>query len=178
MMTWALVALGAAAVVAFLLWPPAPHPNPLADSRMLPRMLRLLLSRGVYAGEMRGSLAVCLREDPQRRFVFRKYIRDAGVTGFETEFPLEGWSEPFYARFRDELVRRGVPHRELTSERGPMLAFDFGRDFGLAHVVVHVLFEDVMGARVARDCVGYFHDCLLINSPRLTGVDAPDEGWG
>jgi hypothetical protein len=177
-MTWVLVALAATAVVWWLLRPAAPYANPLPDPGAVARMLRLLLSRGVHAAGIRGSLAICLRDDPQRQLVFRKYIRDSGGMGFDAEFALEPWSEPFYGRFRDELVRRGVPHGELTREAGPVLTFDFGRDLGLAHVVVHVLFEDAMGASVARDCVGIFRDCVPVNAPHLTGVDAPNEGWG
>ncbi len=60
----------------------------------------------------------------------------------------------------------------------PALAFTFGRDSGGAYVVTKTLFEDVLGARVHRDCVGYFRNVVITNAPRLAGVDAPDEGWG
>jgi hypothetical protein len=127
---------------------------------------------------VKATLTVCVRADEQRRLVFQKEITEAGEVGFRAEFPRAAWTEPYYQPYRAELARRGVPHREVVGRAGPTLTFEFGRDFGGAYVVARVLFEDVMGLRLERDCVAYFRDIVIPNAPHLTGVDAPDEGWG
>jgi len=149
-----------------------PHPNELSHPGAIASMLQFLMARGVYRSGIVGTVAVCDRDDREHCLVFSKYIRES-QPGVRAEFPRASWSEPYFDAFRAELVRRGVPHQEVPQPSG--LAFDFGRDLGAAHVVVHVLFEDVLGRRVARDCVAYFRDTLVVDSPRLTGIDAPGD---
>ena len=169
-MTWVLLAV-AVIVVWWLLDPGEPQPNELEHPAALGLVFRYLMNRGLHRPGVRGRVVVCLRNDPEQRLIFWKYIRGTGELGFEAEFPLTPASAEAYHAFRTELLRRGVPHEELPLEAGPVLKFDFGRDVGLGHVVTHVFFEDVLRLRVARDCVAFFHDCLVTDAPRLTGVD-------
>lgn len=174
-MTWVWLGLAAAGVAWLWHWGTRPAPNELSAPGALAVLLRYLLSHGVYKAGIRGSLTVCVRVAPERRLVFTKYIREPAGAGFEAEFPLEAWSEPYYAALRDELVRRGVPHGEVARATGPALTFDFGRDFGLAHAVTRLLFEDAMRMGVARDCIAYYRDTLVTHHAGLTGVDAPED---
>ena len=172
-MRWYLaLTVGVAIVWWFWVRGMRPATNELSHPGAIANLLRYLMARGVYRSGIVGTVTVCDRDNPEHCLVFSKYIREA-QPGVRAEFPRVSWSEPYFAAFRTELVRRGVPHQELVHSSGSTLAFDFGRDLGGAHVVTHVLFEDVLGRRVARDCVAYFRDTLVVDSPRLTGIDAP-----
>jgi hypothetical protein len=171
-MGWYIALAVAAAIVWIWRRGMRPHPFELSYPGAIASLLRFLMVRGVYKSGIVGTATVCDRDHPEHCLVFSKYIRDA-QPGVRAEFPRVSWSEPYFDSFRTELVRRGVPHQELVQPSGPTLAFDFGRDLGGAHVVTHVLFEDVLGRRVARDCVAYLRDTVDVDSPRWTGVDAP-----
>ena len=58
------------------------------------------------------------------------------------------------------------------------MTLDFGQDSGGAQMIARLWFEDTMGKRLDRDCVATFRDVMLRNSPRFTGVDDRDTGWG
>ena len=44
-------------------------------------------------------------------------------------------------------------------------------------MVARILYDDVLDLRLHRDCVVYWRDVVMENAPKLTGVDAPEEGW-
>ena len=173
-MTWLLGAF-ALTVVAWL-WRKGMEPaaNDLSDPRALARMLRILLSRGIHKGDVRASLTIQLRTKAHPQLVFRKYIDATGQAGVRAVVTHSTTPSPPDDRFRAELVRRGIAYAETADG----FSLDIGRDFGLALVATQVLFQDVAGGSVARDCVAYFRDVVASNSPALTGVDAPDDGWG
>jgi hypothetical protein len=175
-MNWLSAMLALAGVVWLWRRGNKPYANPLPASGSLARPLQLLLSRGIHAHGIRGTLQLCLRIDPQQRIVFTKYIEGAN-TGFRATIPREAWVATHLPALLTELDGRGIPYRLLQSHERNALAFDLGKDYGGAHMVARLLFEDVMGLRLSRDCVVYFHDVMLANSPKFTGVDAPDEGW-
>lgn len=177
-MTWLVVAAIAALVLLCLSWRGKPYLNDMSDPGALAHLLRLLLSRGVHKAGIRGTLTVCDRSNPIRRLIFRKYIRGQNEMGFEATLPLEAWSEIYDLQLRAELDRRGLNYRDAVTPTGKQMEFDLGRDFGGAYMLARVLFEDVMGLRVRRDCGAYFRDVMISNTPRLTGVDDPEEGWG
>ena len=177
-MAWILILLGLAILIWLFLLPSAPAMNELPDPGALGRMLRLLVSRGVHKAGIKGTLTVCVKGDRQRRLVFTKCISALGEAGFRAALSRESWAEPYYERFCAELDRRGIPYEEIRAGAVPTLAFELGRDAGGAYMVTKTLFEDVLGLRLDRDCVAYFRDVVIRNTPRLTGVDAPDEGWG
>jgi hypothetical protein len=76
-----------------------------------------------------------------------------------------------FERVRTELDARRIGFRELSDG----VEIQIGRDFGLALVLAQVVFQDVMGLSLARDCVGYMRDVLVSNHPGLTGADASNE---
>ena len=176
-MLWILIVI-AIAVLVWLLWPSAPALNEMPNPAALDRLLRLLVSRGVLRANVTGTLTICVRDNPQHCLVFTKTSIPGGNAGFSAAFPRERWTEPYYERFRGELDRRGIPYQEVRTGNVPSLRFELGRDLGGAYVVTKTLFGDVLGVDLHRDCVAFFRNVVLLNTPALTGVDAPDEGWG
>lgn len=110
--------------------------------------------------------------------MFTKTAIPEGGAGFAAEFPRVKWTEPYYDKFRTELDRRGISYQEIGTESTQTLRFVLGRDIGGACVVAKLLFENALGIDLHRDCVAFFRNVVLRNTPELTGVDAPDEGWG
>ena len=152
--------------------------NDLPDPGAFARLLRLLVSRGVHKAGIIGSLTICVRAEPRRRIVFSKFVDPSGRAGFNASFPRDRWAEEYYEPFRAELDRRALSYQETRHNGQLALEFAFGRDAGGAYVVAKTLFEDVFHVRFHQDCVGFFRNVVLRNTPRLTGVHAPDEGWG
>ena len=174
---WILVAVAIAVVVSLWLGS-KPAINELPDPGAFARLLRLLVSRGVHKAGIRGTLTICVKAEPKRRIVFTKSIGPSNEGGFNAAFPNEHWTEPYYEPFRTELDRRGISYQETRENGIPTLKFDFGRDVGGAYVVTKTLFDDVVRVRLHQDCAAFFRNVVLRNTPDLTGVDAPDEGWG
>jgi len=150
--------------------------NALDDPGAVSRFLRLLISRGVHKGPIRGTLTICIRERPECTLVFTKYLGTDGKPGFAAELRREDWFEVHYDAFRTELRRRGVPHTEITNPR-PLLKFDCGQNYGQGLVLTQILFEDVLKAPLATDCVAYWRHVVIDNKPEWTGVDDPDTNW-
>ena len=130
----------------------------------------------MHAGGVQGTLVICVRSDPKQRIIFTKYIEGESI-GFRATIPRESWIDAYLSRLKAELDRRSVPYLESRLLHEPPMTFNLGTDFGGAYVVTCLLFNEVMGVHLHRDCVAYFHDTLIDNTPRLTGVDAPDELW-
>ena len=168
-MSWIIYLLIGGGVL-WALWPSPPYMNPIPDAAFLTHSLQMLLKLGVHRAGVIGTMTVCLREAPTHRLVFTKQIDDGGEIGFRAEFTRELWAEPHYEKYRAELDRRGVRYDVVYRTGTRSLVFALGRDFGGAYVVTRILFEDVLGARLHRDCVLYFRDTLIRNVPRLTGV--------
>jgi len=168
------------AAIAVLVWVlgQAPAMNELPDPQALARLFRLLISRGVFKAGISGTLTVCVREEPRRCLVFTKTSNPESGIGVAAALSRVPWAEPYYDKFRAELDRRGIPYQEIDTKTLPTLRFELGRDLGGAYVVAKIFFQDVLGVNLHRDCVAFFRDVVLRNTPSLTGVDAPDEGWG
>lgn len=152
--------------------------NELPDPGAFARLLRLLVSRGVHKAGIVGTLTICVKAEPKHRIVFSKLVDSSGQPGFNASFVRDRWAEGYYERFRAELDRRGISYQAIERNANPALVFSFGRDTGGAYVTTKTLFEDVFGVRLHRDCAGFFRNVVLRNTPHLTGVDAPDDGWG
>src|SRR5215208_4959994 len=176
-MTWLAWAAGVGGLLALWRWSSRPAANDIHDPAFFARSLRLLLSRGVHKGSVRATLLVCPRGDKGRGLVYTKYIDADRGAGVEAEIASDGWVAPHYAALKSELDQRGIRYAESTGADGPRLRFDFGKDFGGAYMVARILYDDVLDLRLHRDCVVYWRDVVMENAPKLTGVDAPEEGW-
>jgi hypothetical protein len=173
-MSWLLGILGAA-VIVWLLSPSPPSMNPVPDAAALTEGLRLLLKQGVHRAGIKGTLTVCMKDDKARRLTFTKQIGEYGGIGFSAAFIHEAWAEQYYEKFRAELDRRGIRYEVVYTSGTRSLVFELGRDFGGAYVVTRILFEDVLEARLNRECVMYLRDTLVRNIPRLTGVPKSED---
>jgi hypothetical protein len=174
-MTWLIAILGAVCLVWLWIKGSAPAKNRFSDGASLARGLRLLMSRGIHANGLRGTLTVFVEAAPEQRMVFTKHIENAAV-GVRATLPSEAWALEHLSTFQSELEGRGIPYR--VGDGAAAMIFDLGQDFDGAYMVARLWFEDTMGKRLTRDCVATFRDVMLSNSPRFTGVDDPDTGWG
>ena len=101
---------------------------------------------------------------------------DDSGPGIQAEICEEGHADEF-DRLAEELSKRGVGRVIYGDPPERQLNVVIGRDAGLALVVAHTLFQNVLRRDFAKDCVGLFDLLLYKNVPRLTGVDAPQDPW-
>ena len=172
-MLWAILATVAFGIVGLWRQAIAPAVNLVEDGARLGQALRLLLAYGIDG----ARLVVRRREAPDQALSFVKYIVRPGEVGLRAECVAASQSPDAYGRFADELRRRAVPHEQVVGPHGPAIRFDFGRDVGLGLLVAQVFFEEGLGVRLSGT-EALFHDVLIKNVPRLTGIDAPDVDWG
>ena len=173
-MAW-VIGILVVALIAWGLSPARPFPNPIPHERALTEALRTLLNQGLHHFGRSGRLVVCIKTEPERRLVFTKYIRVPRDVGFQATVERSSWPDPHFDNFRSELDRREVRY-DVSREGDPeVVSLNFGRDFSGAYAVTRILFEDVLGMRINRDCVMYAHDVLVRNIPSATGVDRSDE---
>jgi hypothetical protein len=155
-----------------------PAPNDLTDPGAIVSALRLLITRGVHKSSIRGKLTIQPRAKKQPQLVFTKHLSENGEFGIQSTLRLEGPLFGSRDRLREALDARKVKYSEVRTSGSSSFSFELGRDFGLGLVITQIVFQEVIGISVARDCVAYFHDYVIRNTPSLTGVDSPDGGWG
>lgn len=166
-------------VVAFVRlwwWVTGPVPNDIPDPATFTRMLRILMYRGVHRPLLQATLTIYLRNEPERRLVFTKVIDQKGLPGFSAVLPRDAWMGASFDTIRSELDRRGIRYAENAPPDAAVLTCDLGQDVGGAYVIAQVLFG-ALGAHLHRDCLGILRHAVFENTPRLTGVDHPDQVW-
>lgn len=133
-------------------------------------MLQYLLDHDVSGARLRFQV----RDDRSRELRFVKYIRARNDVGFRCIFRPPTQDRESLDRLAKELSERGITNNRVKSHGGlDELVVECEHDIGMAHMILRLVFERVLGTRVEGHCVAYFDNVLISNSPRLTGVDAP-----
>jgi len=166
-----LVPAGALGLAAFWIWfTTGSVANPLESPESVMTMLLILMNRGVKRGELR----IQVRGDPRRQIIFTKYVQ-APKVGIRSSFVELPGTEDAFARLAQDLALRSIRHSRDRDRKGRRrLLMDYGRDLGLAHLVVVMAFEGAFNVQIANECVAYFKFVLGSNRPDMTGIDAPN----
>lgn len=143
-----------------------------ANEPLNQELLRACLDMLFYKGLPGAEFIVRVRDDA-RELVVSKYFDRPRRAGLQTQLVNDGWMQQYYVACRDELTRRGIRFRETREGQSDadQITVDFDADLGQTQFVVTLIFEYAFGARLEKDCVGYFNNKILaVEKPALTGA--------
>lgn len=176
-MRWSTMLLLAGVVlVSYLVFGPR-QTRPALRRQLSAPVLDMLLATLHRQGFDRGMLFVYVEGDP--RFVqFMKTLDANGRARVRADYPLVGWSAPYFEKVRELLRRDGIAFQEdsgagsVPMQGAPpsrVLVVDFGSDLIAARQFATNVFSEVYGVDVAKHGVAWLEN--FSNLPRRIGVD-------
>lgn len=156
---------------ALLVWglmPAKPLHHELPTPAAVHGAFETLLRQGLDG----GRLTIYVRDRPDQRLVFTKYIRAPGDVGMRSSFSPEPNLNDAYEALKNALTQRGIAFSARHVDGKRAIEIDYGRDIGLVDRVAHLVFGEVFKVRLESDCLVFAENVLVRNIPRATGVDA------
>jgi hypothetical protein len=169
-MTW-LAIVGVLVAALLLAWISYAGKQPVVHRPLTQDLVRALLDALLYRGVDETRLTFRASSGDSATLVFAKYVRGPNGPGLRAAL-IRGAADHVEA-VREEMTRRSIPfaESEASSDTPTLLRWEFGRDVGLASLVLYVVFERAGGLNLERVGEAAFNEHLLPTEvPRLTGM--------
>jgi len=108
------------------------------------KFLKILLFRGYD----RGFLVISVQKDrkPKRFIQIAKYIEDKNKTGLRLAFPHAEWSQPYFNKLKDRLIKEKIKFEIETTESKEVPEFivvDILQDLNFAIRLINLILTKV-----------------------------------